>query len=60
MVLLARMIIFSIAEYFQVVYTHIEMDGCMYFLVLFFYIDEYPLYLLNQELVHRAASMHQL
>lgn len=54
MVLLAKMIIVSIAEYLQAV--------CMYVCAfqLIFYIDKEPQYLLNWELVHRAASMHQV
>lgn len=61
MVLLAKIIFFSIAEYFQAGWMDACMQACMYVLLnLFFYIDKNLLYLLNQELVHRTTSMHQI
>lgn len=53
MVLLAKMIIFSFTEDFSSI--------CMYvFFNELFYTDQNPLYLLNQKLVHRAASVQHV
>ena len=56
MVLLAKMIIFSIAEYFQAVCMYVGIFKFSFF----FHFDKNPQYVLNQELVHRTASMHQV
>lgn len=41
-------------------HQNISKYVCMYMFKNFFYIDKNPKYLLNQELVHRAASVHQV
>lgn len=51
------MITFSTAEYCWAVCVWI----CVFIVLkLILYIDQSPLYILNPELVHRAASMHQV